>query len=82
VRWECKEGFHLRAILLHVLSLLHRTYFVDAGWEDRVPKQQLAGEESGTSRGGGVSTQYRRPPHTYSVRPYEQPAGDDHQPRT
>lgn len=46
-----------------------RSYYADSGWEDGLPNWTMA-KERAADESSSVA-KYRRPPHTYSVRPYQ-----------
>lgn len=59
-------------------AALRRSYYADAGWEDGLPSWALAKERAAQEAGqqAGALDQYRKPPHTYSVRPYQLAFGE------
>lgn len=75
LQWLCM----LLQVCCHMLTyacgfwLLCRSYYADAGWEDGLPSWALAKEKAADESGSreGPVSKYRKPPHTYSVRPYQ-----------
>lgn len=67
----CATQMHSMLSYLWRFACTCRSYYADSGWEDGLPNWAMAKERGAVDVESSSLAKYRRPPHTYSVRPYQ-----------